>query len=644
MSDSLSFLPWSHRVVEGPWDVGTEQRWRIEDEAGRQLVVGQLAADLAADLSIRRRYVRDTQRLTGLAAFALVPIEQCGPQPDPRDPAAAAPWRVRPDPPGRSFSEWLDRAPLHLDEWSRGFARLADAVASVHAQGAVLRDLQPGQVRWLDDGRVVLVDVGLSRVDVLSSHTASSLLMQGSAYAAPEQLHSTAVDQRADLYSVGVMMWRGLLGSLPFGDGPAFLRQRTALPSLTSLREDVPPHVGMVVSACLSEDPAQRPASAEQIAAILRGGAPTGLARLPDTICQRCAEPLTVGQRICLACGRVSVQFVSAAPGEPQFGVDLLSLREEAKGMRWLQDFIGDVAQPPVRRPEFLLGSATMHSEQERRDRISLPARLFGGLDRPSAEAIVERMRAQGLAAEVAHGGQVEHRRRTLVQFAIGHAVAAVIFAALQVWPVVGVVLASMLITSLALASRLNHRRHWVERTRPRFAVRSLPAALPASDPLVQRLAQRLDSDVAEDVRAVVSRLALVLQRVTDRRGEVRNDPAQFELLVAPLVPIVDAVETLVDQLCAIDGELAGLSEGPMVRALAASEARGEPPSARQPVLDGLDRLRALEDRRAELFHRLLEARSLLERSAELGLTVHDEAAEHERQISLALASLTEPT
>ena len=72
----------------------------------------------------------------------------------------------------------------------------------------------------------------------------------------------------------------------------------------------------------------------------------------------------------------------------------------------------------------------------------------------------------------------------------------------------------------------------------------------------------------------------------------------------------------------------------------AATEARDEPASARQPLLDGLDRLRALEDHRAVLFHRLLEAKSLLERTVRLGLSVHDPAKEHERQVALALATL----
>jgi septal ring factor EnvC (AmiA/AmiB activator) len=90
----------------------------------------------------------------------------------------------------------------------------------------------------------------------------------------------------------------------------------------------------------------------------------------------------------------------------------------------------------------------------------------------------------------------------------------------------------------------------------------------------------------------------------------------------------------------AIDQELAALDEGAMVRALARSSARGEPSDARATILDRLDRLRALEERRATLLHRLLEASSLLRRAVELGLGVRDEQAEHERRVHLALRAL----
>jgi hypothetical protein len=82
------------------------------------------------------------------------------------------------------------------------------------------------------------------------------------------------------------------------------------------------------------------------------------------------------------------------------------------------------------------------------------------------------------------------------------------------------------------------------------------------------------------------------------------------------------------------------LDEGTLVRALHRSEARDEQKAQRAPLLSALDRLRVLEDRRSAALHRLLEASSLLGRAAELGLSVQDAEAQHERHVQLALAAL----
>lgn len=658
MTDALPWLPWPHRVLEEPHDVGTEQRWCIELDDGRRALVGQLAPDLARDESIRRRWVRDAERVQGLPAHSLVPTLALGPAPDPRDPAAIAPWRLRLDPPGETFEAWLRRAPFTLEELTAGFLGLADALAAVHATGAVLRDLRPSHVLRTPDGRVLLVDVGLSRVDVLSSHTASSLLMQGSAWAAPEQVHANAVDQRSDLFGLGVMMWQALTGELPFGDGPAFLREREhALPPLARLRTDVPPAIEQLVRACLADDPSQRPATAGDVAWVLRGGAPLSLVEHATTVCQHCATRLRVGQRLCLACGRISVRFVTAAPGEPAYGLDLRSLDEDARKLRWLQGFVLDVAEGPLQTPEFLLGAAHLYADEERRGRIRLPARLFGHLTADTAVALQETMREHGIDAHVASPSQVRSAAVLTGTAAAATAVPAVVLGVLTLWVAMGVVLGVGVVATLFAANRQNAVKTWVHRTIPRFRLRRLPAALPASDPLVARLAALLQPGVPGmpgtpgDVRAVVGELALLVQRLVDHRARYVRDARELDVLTAPVEPLVAAVERLVRQLEDIGHELSELDEAAMVRALATSTARrkalGAPEreaaaSERAPLLQGLDRLRVLEDRRAEVFHRLLEARSLLTRTVELGLAVHDEGLEHERQLALAVATLGE--
>lgn len=643
MTASLGFLPWPHEVLDGPVDVGSEQRWRVRLADGRRVLVGQLAPDLARDESIRRRWVRDAERIAGLQVHSIAPVLEIGPAPDPRAPRASSPFRVRLDPQGETLAAFLSRAPVTLEEITAVFGGLADALHAVHSQGAVLRDLRPDQVVLTHDRRVVLTDVGLSRVEVLSSHTASSLLMQGSAYAAPEQVHKTAVDQRSDLYSLGVMLWQALTGELPFGDGPAFLRERTPLAPLSSVRQDVPQALGVLVHRLLEDAPERRPDSAADVSWVLRGGAPTSLVEQAMTVCQHCSARLRVGQRLCLQCGRVSVKFVAARPGEPRFGLDLVDVDESADKLRWLQALIRDISAAPVRPPEFLVGSIHMYSDEERVQRIRLPARLYDGLAADTASQLHDLMAEKGLAVRVV--GRRDVTRAAMVTGVVTASVAilAVTFAIFSAWAAMGFTIGIGLIGVLIAASRYTTAKTWIERSLPRYQLRGLPAALPASDPFVARLAALLNGasgEVGGDVRDVVGELALLVQRLVDHRAGFLRDPTELEMLTAPIEPLVTQVEALVAELRTIGQELRELDEGAMVRALAASEARKEDASKRRPILEGLDRLRALEDRRAAVFHRLLEAKSLLSRTVEMGLAIHDDHTEHERQVALAVATL----
>lgn len=639
-------------VIDGPWDVGSEERWLLRLADGRRAVLSRLSEALARDESVRRRWVRDVERLIECAAPSVAPILALGPRPDPRDPTADPPWRLRLEPEGESLVTWLARAPVPIDELAMRGAALADALHGLG--GMVVRNLHPRDLIWTTDGRVVLTDVGLARVDLLSSHTASSLLISGSAYAAPEQLLQTVVDRRADLYSLGVILWQAATGSLPFGEGPALWRERAELPSLTSLRSDAPPMLDQLLRRLLAEDPDQRLTSAAEVAWVLRGGAGEGLTIAEAVVCQHCGASLRLGQRLCLACGRVGVRFAHLPAGaREQWGVELTTLSEDASALASLREFIASISQGPLRPYEFVIGDVSLYSEQELMFRKRLPARLFDNLDQGCAEQIVARMRELGLDVRVVRPDRSK-RWSVLATGSLALTIAvSVILGALGfgggvlAWTIgVGMIIA--VVAGMRASSAAAERR-----IRPLYQLRAAPAALPASDPLVARIAALLDQTPAgptpADVRAQLGELALSVQRLVDRRAELTEDPfgvttGEFELLTAPVEPLIGELERRVGELARCDCELAELDEATMVRALASVDARLDDPGRRalerERLLDGLDRLRSLEDRRIAGFHRLLEASLLLRRAVDLGLGVHDPVAEQERRVKLALAAL----
>ena len=166
------------RVVGEARRLRHELAWPIELPDGRRAVVAQLVPELAADLALRRRWVVDMERIAALPVARLAPTLAIGPAPDPRAAGAEPPWRVRLDPPGGSLDARLRRAPLPDDEVIALAGELADALQSLHAAGAVLRDLDPRAIVLGDDGRAWFTDIGHARLAILSSRTASSLLLE----------------------------------------------------------------------------------------------------------------------------------------------------------------------------------------------------------------------------------------------------------------------------------------------------------------------------------------------------------------------------------------------------------------------------------------------------------------------------------
>lgn len=630
-------------IVDGPRRVGSEQRWRVRLPDGSPGVLAQLLPELARDESIRRRWVRDVERVRELRIDGLAKVLEVGPLPDPRDPKADPPFRVREDPPGESLEDWLvRRAPVPITEACELVGKLADVVHRIHGHGAVVRDLHPQRIILGQQGEVWLTDVGLSRVDVLSTRTAASLVLEGSPYASPEQLARTTVDQRSDLYGLGVILFRALTGTLPFGDEPALLRDPEApVVGPAELRDGVPGSIDAVVRRCLDTRPQGRPESAALLAAILRGEAfdGPGLARV-RVPCQSCGAPLRPGQRLCSSCGKLAVQFEHARGGGRS--LVLRKAKEDAAWHAALKGFLDTVSDGEAPRLNFLVGDARMYSKEEQKQRIKLPVPLLDDLTEETALKIQARLQSLGIATEVPSERSLVRTGGRMYAVVVAAALAASIGLVIIGGPTLAVVITSMVLVAAAVLGimRLSRRRPSKPGKPPLIRLRPAPAALPASDPLVRRLADLLGERTQPDVREQIGELALLVQQLVDHRIENAGERAEIDVVTEPVDRLVELVARQVEALHRIDAELATLDEGALVRSLAVAEARRAPASVRDELLENLDKLRSLEDERAHTFHRLLEASALLRRSIHLGLSVHDEAADHDRQVRLALAAL----
>jgi hypothetical protein len=634
-------------AVAGQRLVGEMQRsrhelvWPIELPDGRRAVLAQLVPELAAEPMLRRRWVSDMERIAALSAPALPPMLAIGPQPDPRASDAAPPWRVRLDPVGDTLEHTLQRAPLPIDEIVELGARLADAVQSCHEAGVVLRDLDPRHVVLGE--QIWFTDVGQARLAILSSRTASSLLVESSPYVAPEAMLEVVVDARADVYSLGIVLWRALTGSVPFE--ASLLDLRVKAPPLASMRPQVPADLAALVERCILRDPEHRPPTARDVAESLRGRSTSLALAVTRAPCQACGQPMRVGLRLCLSCGKEAVQFRKARDGDPDApGIVLDRAVEDAEFAAKLRAVFESIAVE-IPKLNFLIGDQRMYDQEERGQRHTLPAVLVDGLAPETANALVVRLKEQGFKVRTSTPRQRERavsRARAILFGGTGAVVvgtAALIGGAF----VVGAVGAGAGVLALIIGAARNHQAKSEAKRVPIGRLRDAPAALPASDPLVAQIAGALAAAKPTDVRARLEEIALLVQRSCDARAELAGDAsaaAEADMLTEPVRPLVELACTTAGAIAAIDTELATLDEAAIVRALARCDARREAPELKRDLLAGLDKLRELEDQRTRLFGRLLEITSLTRTAVELGLRRSAGARSADAEVAKALALL----
>jgi Protein kinase domain/PEGA domain len=152
--------------------------------------------------------------------------------------------------------------------------QVAEALDFAHTKGVIHRDLKPSNIMLLPDGHVKVMDFGIARARRFDGLTATGAFLGTPEYVAPEMVEGRGTEARSDLYSLGVIFFELLTGQRPFtGDTPfAVLRKHSMeeAPLPSHLEHGVPPELDAIVRHLLRKDPAERPASAEELVVTLR--------------------------------------------------------------------------------------------------------------------------------------------------------------------------------------------------------------------------------------------------------------------------------------------------------------------------------------------------------------------------------------
>ena len=270
----------------GPYEIvspigagGMGEVYRARDtRLGREVAIKVLPAGKGTDEKALARFEREAQAIAALSHPNVLAIHDYGHDDD-------VVYTVSELLEGETLGQRLASGALPLRKAIETGTRIAHGLAAAHGRGVVHRDLKPENVFLTQDGQVKILDFGLAKfgepepesVDATDrtmtrapGYTDPGTVMGTVGYMAPEQVRGLPTDHRADIFTLGAILYemisgrRAFAGETPADTSSAILNQEPA--ELSELDRDVPPSVEMVIHHCMEKNPEERFQSARDLA------------------------------------------------------------------------------------------------------------------------------------------------------------------------------------------------------------------------------------------------------------------------------------------------------------------------------------------------------------------------------------------
>jgi serine/threonine-protein kinase len=284
----------------------------------REVAIKVLPPDFSTDPQVIKRFQQEAKTAAKLDHNNIIPIYRV-------ESEEGVNYFVMKYISGTSLEDVLEsKQPLTYDYAQRILWEAACALGHAHSRGVVHRDVKPANIMFDHDGRVMLTDFGISKaLQSASGLTGTGMIIGTPHYMAPEQAKGQPVDGRADQYSLGVVAYRLLAGSLPFsGDSVHTILYKHIFeeaPRVSALRKDIPRFLTDPIQRALSKDPAERFPTMEHFATAIWPEQPvsaTGKAT-PRPVLQRPAPGGRTGAPVTSDAPTEHVASAAAAPTTP---------------------------------------------------------------------------------------------------------------------------------------------------------------------------------------------------------------------------------------------------------------------------------------------------------------------------------------
>ena len=234
----------------------------VDPGIGRVVAIKMITGAFADDPELLHRFYREAQSVGNLQHPNIVTIYDLGLE-------DGSPYLVMEFLEGESLDALIStRRALSLEEKLDIVVQVCEGVGYAHKRQIVHRDIKPANVMMLQDGRVKIFDFGIARIG--ERMTLPGQLMGSFQYMSPEQINGGNVDERSDIFSIGVLLYQLLTAELPFEGkdmGETLLKIiHDAPPPLNRFLTGYPPDLDEIIQRVLAKDREQRFQAAEDLA------------------------------------------------------------------------------------------------------------------------------------------------------------------------------------------------------------------------------------------------------------------------------------------------------------------------------------------------------------------------------------------
>jgi serine/threonine-protein kinase len=228
----------------------------------REVAIKVLPREFLHDPQFRDRFKREIKTIAALEHPAIVPVYDVGEE-------DGVPYFVMRYMTGGSLSAQIERGKFSMPDAARIIERLASALAYAHRKGIVHRDLKPDNILFDANGEPFISDFGVAKFDAPSTNLTGSGIIGTPAYMSPEQAQGDKVDNRSDIYGLGVIIFQMLSGKQPYhADTPmglAIKHVTEPVPEILKVNPALPEAADAVIKTAMAKDKTHRYASATDL-------------------------------------------------------------------------------------------------------------------------------------------------------------------------------------------------------------------------------------------------------------------------------------------------------------------------------------------------------------------------------------------